>query len=385
MTILVQLKKGVAVPSYSKAELLMTGATEETLCETARDFLLLEVLKEKGHLTYTLLHEGKPLLTLFPEPGFQFKDPAPATALSRFAFIRQEESHFFLESPLSASRVLLHNLDFLPHAAPFLQSAHFLSDSDPPTWEFHDLLFHTRSRKRNQPYGATFRFAEPPSPPLRTPKNPISLPRGQEASPPLFDVLKSRRSLRNGSPLTLDQLGAFLYHSAHVQKIVHGDKYDFTLRPTPSAGACHPLELYPLIHQCEGLAPGLYRYHPDSHCLDFCQEFNEELLQNAARAAKSQMLPSVLILIAARFHRTLWKYESMGYAAILKDAGALIQTMYLVATALKLAPCAIGGGNSDLFAKAAELSPFEESTVAEFILGNAEGFYPEERSEPPRR
>ncbi len=42
--------------------------------------------------------------------------------------------------------------------------------------------------------------------------------------------------------------------------------------------------------------------------------------------------------------------------------------MYLVATAMGLSPCAIGTGDSDLFAEATGLRYEEEGTVGEFAL-----------------
>jgi hypothetical protein len=44
--------------------------------------------------------------------------------------------------------------------------------------------------------------------------------------------------------------------------------------------------------------------------------------------------------------------------------------MYLVATAMNLAPCAIGGGNSDRFAAAVGTDYYAETSVGEFILGS---------------
>jgi hypothetical protein len=44
--------------------------------------------------------------------------------------------------------------------------------------------------------------------------------------------------------------------------------------------------------------------------------------------------------------------------------------MYLVATAMKLAPCAIGCGDSDLFTRAAGTQYVEETSVGEFLLGS---------------
>jgi hypothetical protein len=42
-----------------------------------------------------------------------------------------------------------------------------------------------------------------------------------------------------------------------------------------------------------------------------------------------------------------------------------------VATAMGLAPCALGGGDSALFAEAVGANSLEESSVGEFILGSA--------------
>ncbi len=60
----------------------------------------------------------------------------------------------------------------------------------------------------------------------------------------------------------------------------------------------------------------------------------------------------------------------MGYALILKDLGAMYATMYLVATAMGLAPCALGGGDSELFSRITGLDPYEEPAIGEFLLGS---------------
>ena len=60
----------------------------------------------------------------------------------------------------------------------------------------------------------------------------------------------------------------------------------------------------------------------------------------------------------------------MAYNVMLKNVGVLYQTLYLVATAMDLAPCALGGGDSDLFARAVGLDYFAETSVGEFLLGS---------------
>jgi SagB-type dehydrogenase family enzyme len=83
--------------------------------------------------------------------------------------------------------------------------------------------------------------------------------------------------------------------------------------------------------------------------------------------------PQVSLLITARFGRVMWKYESMAYALILKQVGVMYQTLYLMGTAMELAPCALGGGNSDAFCAAAGCDYYEETTVGEFIIGSPGG------------
>src|SRR4029450_10317616 len=92
-----------------------------------------------------------------------------------------------------------------------------------------------------------------------------------------------------------------------------------------------------------------------------------EVVALLREAAESTAVPEdtlqVLLILAARFPRVAWKYESMAYALTLKHVGVLYQTMYLAATAMGLAPCAIGGGDADLFARAAGTGPSAENSV----------------------
>jgi SagB-type dehydrogenase family enzyme len=78
--------------------------------------------------------------------------------------------------------------------------------------------------------------------------------------------------------------------------------------------------------------------------------------------------PDIVFTLAARIQRVSWKYQSIAYSLILKNTGVLYQQMYLVATALGLAPCAIGAGDTQVFAQASGLDFTRESSVGEFAL-----------------
>jgi len=95
----------------------------------------------------------------------------------------------------------------------------------------------------------------------------------------------------------------------------------------------------------------------------------EALLSGAKFAMDAPAPPQVLITIAARFGRISWKYCSIAYALILKDVGVLTQTLYLIATDMRLGGCAIGTTNIDLFAKMTGIEFHVEGAVGQFALG----------------
>jgi len=149
-------------------------------------------------------------------------------------------------------------------------------------------------------------------------------------------------------------------------------------RPYPGGGACYELELYVTVGQCEGIASAIYHYDPLGHQLELVNSDRamvDELLSGASQAAVMDTPPPVLITLTARFRRLTWKYEAMTYAVVLMDVGVLIQSLYLVCTAMDLAPCAIGSVHIDATAHAFGTDWRIEPSVGQFMLGR----YPDAR------
>lgn len=376
---------------------------------------LLRRLRAGGWLTAHHDLDGRRLITVRPLGPHRVPwPPAPPAApvLSRFALLRRDGDGLVLESPLSPAVVELHDPTVLavlhgrvgkppadlPEAVvaeltTVLSWYGLLAERDPDIdlasaqWSPHELWFHSRSRAGHHegPLGATgWAAGRFPSPPARRepwpgPGAPVPLrtPAGDALDRPLGAVLADRRSIRRGSgPLTVDRLGEFLHWAARVRPTGPPDDPEVSRRPSPSGGARHAIEVYPVVSEVDGLAAGLYHYDPYGHCLEPVpapdpaarQLAARQLVARAAEAAGGAPPPQVLLVLAARFGRTMWKYQGMAYALILKDAGALMQTMYLVATAMGLAPCALGSGDVELFAAATGLDRLVESSVGEFIL-----------------
>ena len=258
-------------------------------------------------------------------------------------------------------------------------------------WEFHDLLFHSRSRagRHDQPLGDTFPFWPKIQPlPVCRPsfKGEIfelhkpDMEQLSEEDYPFTLILEERRSILDYGPkaVTLQQIGEFLFRTARVKKIKPinyemGAMYETSKRPYPGVGDCYELEIYLTVAECGGLDNGLYYYDPQHHTLTRACGENQHtasILKQAAQVADISCNPQVVVTLTARFSRVAWKYSSIAYSLILKDVGVLFQTMYLVATAMDLAPCALDSGHADLLCEAAGLDYWQESPVGEFLLGS---------------
>ncbi len=260
-------------------------------------------------------------------------------------------------------------------------------------WDFHDLLFHTRSTEGRQanPLGGLYPYAGliPPPPAVRPrwPGKAIDLGNisvtPSETPSPFARLLHERHSTRDFDdtrPITLAELARFLDGAARIRAKWKsnvdmdggGPEVSYAARPYPSGGSAYELELYLAVANCEGLARGFYHYDADRHALipiSARAQQLDALLAAAEFAMGAPTAPQILVTIAARFGRVSWKYSSVAYSLILKDVGVLLQTLYLTATDMGLGGCAIGTNNIDLFGKMTGLEFHVEGPVGQFALG----------------
>ena len=398
--------------------------------------LTLQQLDERGWLNYAVLPLAVAVpmvesaeLNLLTEPY----STQTRLALSRFAYQHPYEGTMVLESPLSKFRVKL--LDWRasallaqlaqpqtlatltppPYLGPetayqflnLLWAAGFLTaDPEPPSlqlWDFHNLLFHSRSRNGRHDYPDTEYNAEQWSnfpvvkPPMSDRIVPLQRPNlgalmCNDAT--LTEAIEARKSVRDyddNHPISVEQLGELLYRTARVKELVDAEdrfgeiwrkhprfRPDFeygelSLRPYPGGGGMYELEIYPVVLHCQGLNQGVYHYDPLNHQLEQIVESEDDILALLGYGLVKigvHPRPQVLLVITARFGRLFRRYRSIGYALILKHIGVLQQNFYLVATNMSLAPSAWGVGDSDAFGRVAGLDYLEESAVGEFAIGS---------------
>ena len=398
--------------------------------------LLIRRLALSGLLEYRLgpTPDGKDQIVIEPQMAEYWPDvskigDADTVALSRFAYMRRRGKEMVLESPRAGAVFRIRDPNIASAIATFAQPRKIgqyrnergfpgiellgllldceilfklkpadaeglrASEGDPNLvlWDFHDLLFHTRSTDGRQanPIGGLYSYASsmPPLPAVRaqwrgksTDLNSLVSSAATSSFVRLLHGRHSTRDFDEEHPITLAELATFLQTAGRIRKQwtsesdpeFEGPPVAYASRPYPSGGASYELELYISVANCEGLARGFYHYDADRHALTLIEARPQEVeaqLSAAAFAIGASGLPQILITMAARFGRVSWKYSSVAYSLILKDVGVLMQTLYLTATDMGLGGCAIGTNNIDQFAKMTGLGFYVEGSVGQFALG----------------
>jgi SagB-type dehydrogenase family enzyme len=361
-----------------------------------------------GRNLYTIVPFGRPT----PRP-----DPASTSAvLSKFAVLHRDSEGFVLEHPLAWCDLRIHDPRLLVlldgpatdgRGLPPAIAAHFIEDLrwcgmlvapgaedggfETLSWSAPDLWFHRRSTLGERTvtwehFGPTKwakdRFPQPPARRADYQGAAIALPAPdltakRAEDPTLTTVLEDRVSTRTfdeAHPITVEQLAELLYRTARTRRTQPvGEGEELLSRPYPSGGGIYELELYPVVRNVAGLEPGMYHYDSFDHALRPVAAADSRAVSRLIKPASATLTggaePQVLVVMAARCGRIMWTYEQIGYAAILKDVGVLMQTIYLAATAMGLGACAQGFGDTSAFVAATGVDERQECSVGSIILG----------------
>jgi SagB-type dehydrogenase family enzyme len=177
----------------------------------------------------------------------------------------------------------------------------------------------------------------------------VALPAARYPDTSFELLLRERRSRRRfgADPVSLQDLSTLLHATyGTTQEGAAGGLHP--IRSVPSAGGLYPLEIYPVLRNVEGLAPGLYHYDPLRHLLEVLreQETTEPLGEMMIRLPE---IPDVaatcafVIFVVGIFWRTRFKYALRGYRWVLIEAGHVGQNAVLAAEMLGLSAVPYGG------------------------------------------
>lgn len=176
----------------------------------------------------------------------------------------------------------------------------------------------------------------------------VALPRDDSdlAGIGLAEVLRARRSTRKfdaAAAMTERQLGSLLrWVGGPLHTVRSGEAAGLRpamLKASPSPGALHALEIYPVVLNVEGVAPGIYHYHSRDHALESLRPGPVDRAEVVRWCGDQTYLGEVgvLLLYTAVLERTAWKYRTgRVYRTLFMELGHVSQTAYLVGTALGL-------------------------------------------------
>jgi SagB-type dehydrogenase family enzyme len=176
----------------------------------------------------------------------------------------------------------------------------------------------------------------------------IALPEpAYDSETSLEEAILRRRSVRDYTEeaLTLGELGQLLW-------AVQGVTGTGGKRSAPSAGALYPLEIYIVVGNVEGVAPGVYKYRPEAHeLLTILEGDQRKALCGAALNQSSVSQGAVDIVITAVYARVTGKYGERAVRYTHLEAGHAAQNVCLQAVALGLGTVTIGAFEDDAVKK----------------------------------
>ncbi|WP_143707403.1 SagB/ThcOx family dehydrogenase [Uliginosibacterium sp. TH139] len=121
-------------------------------------------------------------------------------------------------------------------------------------------------------------------------------------------------------------------------KVSFENQGKFLQKSIPSGGARHPTEAYLVSFEDEELAPGVYHYNVQEHCLtlinkgqyfDLCSEATFDLFKKYKRK------PKHLLILTSIYERAMWRYrDSRSWRAIPMDVGHALMLFRVMSEAI---------------------------------------------------
>jgi SagB-type dehydrogenase family enzyme len=159
----------------------------------------------------------------------------------------------------------------------------------------------------------------------------------------LWDVLSRRRTGRafSSSQVGRDELATILHWTWGVRELRKDPGVGVVaLKTSPSGGARHPVEVYPVVLRVEGIQQGVYHYCAGRNSLHLIRggDYSREVL--AACTFQPWVVDAAVVFIMTGVvERIAWKYkQSHAYRVLLLDAGHTGQSFHLACTGLGLLP-----------------------------------------------
>ena len=227
-------------------------------------------------------------------------------------------------------------------------------------------------------YPAGFRPMDPenrPTPFKRYPSAPrLALPpEVGESRAPAVDVLAGRAT---AAPIPFDAalLGRFLFYSAGVTRVrTDAEGTVGFFRAAPAAGNLHPIEIYAVCGELDGVPAGIHHFAPGEFALETIRKDDRRPAIAAAVGERGILSAPVSLVLTGVPWRTAWKYGARGLRHVYWDAGSLLAQLLAVAEAAGVSARVHLGFMDTAISDELGLDGVTEFPVAVVALGNGGG------------
>ncbi|MCD6219276.1 SagB/ThcOx family dehydrogenase [Candidatus Calescamantes bacterium] len=171
------------------------------------------------------------------------------------------------------------------------------------------------------------------------------------------EAILRRYSVREylSAPLNLKEVSQLLWSA---QGITGKDSFK---RASPSAGATYPLEVYVVSGNVEGLEPGVYKYHPSTHSLEFHLKGDKRgPLALAALGQRWVSESAIDLIFTAVYSRTTFRYGKRGVRYVNMEVGHAAENLSLQCVSLGLGTVMVGAFYDEKVKKVLNLPKEEE-------------------------
>lgn len=220
---------------------------------------------------------------------------------------------------------------------------------------------------------------DPPPSPFKTTGDGFKIPLTQNDFPKqdFWETLFTRRTCRKfkNTSISKTTFVNFLSSVSGMTRYYNDSVLDKRIiKTSPSGGARHPIEVYPIIRNVQGIDPGIYHYEVETNSIVLLGKYPGEKTINKLFSGQYWVeTAAVSFFFTAILPRSMWKYDhSRAYRVVMLDAGHIGQTFHLAGTALGLGVFTTAAIQDRKIEKFLQLDGIEEIVVYAGAIGNPE-------------
>lgn len=190
-------------------------------------------------------------------------------------------------------------------------------------------------------------------------------------------IMLDRRTARRFAdrPITEGQLSALLFYGWGMTTSVPNPLGDVFVRKTsPSGGSLHPVEVYPIVLNVQGVPRGSYHYSVRRHGLEQLSSADPRHWIIRACGDQEWVVESAVVFLCTAFlPRTAWKYDFSRVArAVMAETGFTGQSALLTATWLGLGGFTTAALRDEMFEELLGLDPVRQPALIVIGAGSLE-------------